>query len=173
MIRQFYFCFVMVASLVSLDKARAGNVVLDWNASASTNAVGYNIYYGTSSGNYQTMVDAGNATSLTVSNLTGGATYYFVATAYDADGNESAYSGEASFIVSGVLTMSLGAGPGSPVLLQFPAEVGHWYEIQATTNFQNWSSIWQSDMAVSNAWMQFSDTNAASFNARFYRLVLH
>ena len=164
----------MVASLVNAPKARAGSVVLDWTASASTNAVGYNVYYGTSSGNYQTQVNAGNATSVTVSNLTGEQpSYYFVATAYDADGNESAYSSEASFIVSGALTLTIGTSPGSPALLQFPAEPGHWYEVQATTNFQDWSSIWQSDLAVSNVLMQFSDSDAGSFNSRFYRLVLH
>lgn len=55
---------------------------------------GYRLYYGTSSGVYTTMVDVGNVTAYTVSNLSQGEIYYFAVTAYDAGGNESAFSEE-------------------------------------------------------------------------------
>jgi hypothetical protein len=163
----------MVALLAGFENAHGYSLILDWNASASPNTVGYNVYYGTTSGNYPNKLNAGNALSDTISNLTAGVTYYFVATAYDANGNESPYSAQVSFIVPGILTLTPGANPGSPATIQFPAAPGHWYEVQATTNLLDWDSIWQSNVAVSNAWMQCTDPNAAAFASRFYRLVLH
>ena len=41
------------------------------------------------------MVDVGNVTTYTVSNLAPG-TYYFVVTAYDSSNDESSFSNEAS-----------------------------------------------------------------------------
>lgn len=166
--------------LASLVSAVARSVELDWNASSSPDVAGYNVYYGTTSGNYSHKVDAGNAVSVTISNLNAGATYFFAATAYDTNGNESAYSSEVSFIVPGLLTMSRGAAaltqslglPAAPVM-QFPVEPGHWYEVQATTDFHTWTTIWQTGVAVSNVWLQFSDPDARLFQSRFYRLVLH
>jgi hypothetical protein len=54
---------------------------------------GYKVYYGTASGNYTMVIDAGNVTSYDVSGLAAG-TYYFVVTAYDTVGSESPYSNE-------------------------------------------------------------------------------
>ena len=166
--------------LAGLANATARNVELDWNASSSPNVAGYHVYYGTTSGNYSHKVDAGDAISVTISNLTAGATYFFAATAYDTNGNESAYSSEVSFIVPGILTMSQAAPPASQSLglpaaplIQFPVEPGHWYEVQATTDFNTWTTIWQTSVAVSNVWLQFSDPDARLFPSRFYRLVLH
>jgi hypothetical protein len=75
---------------------------------------GYNIYYGTVSHDYTNMISAGNATNLTVSNLEPGVAYYFAATAYDDEGNESTYSNEAIFedysaTASGILNLQVTA----------------------------------------------------------------
>jgi hypothetical protein len=173
-VKQNIFRFLIVLlGFLCVDKALAVDLTLDWSASASPNAAGYNVYYGTSSGTYLYKVDAGNATSATLSNLTAGVTYYFAATTYDGVGDESAYSSEVSFIVPGILTMNSAASPGGPSPLQFPVAPGHWYEVQASTDLLNWASIWQSDVVASNCWMQFTDPAAASYSSRFYRLVLH
>ena len=173
MSQKFYFLLVMIACLAGVEKANGGNIILDWTASASPNAAGYYVYYGTTSGIYSYKVDAGNVTSVTISNLACGVTYYFAATAYDANGDESQFSGEVSFVVPAGLEMSIGASSGGSQVIQFPAAPGHWYEIQATTDFQNWTSIWQSAVATSNVEMQYTDPNAGSFTSRFYRLVMH
>jgi hypothetical protein len=173
MLRKFYFLLVMFACLAGVEKASASNITLGWNASASPNVAGYHVYYGTTSGIYPYKIDAGNATLVTISNLTVGVTYYVAATAYDANGDESPFSGEVSFVAAAGLEISIGASSGGPPAIQFSAEAGHWYEIQATTDFQNWSSIWQSDVAASNVSMQYTDPNAGSFTSRFYRLVMH
>lgn len=76
----------LVLLFLGIAQSYAGQVTLAWDASPSSNVGGYKIYYGQTSGSYSANVDAGNQTSYTVSNLTAGATYYFVATAYDTAG---------------------------------------------------------------------------------------
>jgi len=153
--------------------AAAQNIILEWDASNSPDVTGYNLYYGTNSGSYPVKIDAGDSTSVTISNLLAGVTYYFVATAYDANGDESAYSNEVTFILPGILTLTPGANAGDPALIQFPVAPGHWYEVQATSNFQTWSTLWQTEVAVSNIWVQYTDPDTGAFNSRFYRLILH
>jgi hypothetical protein len=69
------------------------NVTLSWNP-GDGNAVGYNVYRGTAQGGpYQeinTALDA--STNYTDSTVVSGATYYYVATEVNAQGQESAYS---------------------------------------------------------------------------------
>lgn len=73
------------------------NALCSWSASPDTNVVGYEIYYGGASGDYTNSIDSGNATTVIVTGLVPGATYYFAATAYDAEGNESIFSNEAIY----------------------------------------------------------------------------
>jgi fibronectin type 3 domain-containing protein len=65
---------------------------------------GYRVYYGTSSRTYLQNKGSGSnvgaATSYVVTNLTAGRTYYFSVTAYDAAGNESDYSSEATRLIN-------------------------------------------------------------------------
>ena len=73
-------------------------VTLAWDAPADTTSVaGYKLHYGTASGAYNQVVDAGNSTSTTVTGLQPGVTYYFAATSYNSGGTESAYSNEITF----------------------------------------------------------------------------
>jgi hypothetical protein len=59
-----------------------------------TELTGYRVHYGTASGNYTSVIDAGNVATCVVSNLTPG-TYYFAVTAYNSSG-DSDYSTEGS-----------------------------------------------------------------------------
>ena len=87
-------------ALLPLNALATGNISLAWDPSSTTNLAGYNIYYGVASLAYTNMVSAGTATSITISNLVEGTTYYFAATAYDTAGLESDYSAEVSGLVS-------------------------------------------------------------------------
>ena len=73
-----------------------GTISLAWDANTSSDIAGYKVYYGTSSGNYPAVINVGNTTTYTVSNLHGGLTYYLAVTDYDTSGNESGYSNEIS-----------------------------------------------------------------------------
>jgi len=71
------------------------SVTLFWNPGASTSVVaGYSLHYGTATGHYTGQIDAGLATSMAVTNLQPGGTYYFAMTAYTSSGEESGYSNE-------------------------------------------------------------------------------
>jgi uncharacterized repeat protein (TIGR01451 family) len=82
------------------------SVSLAWDQSPDTNVVGYAVYYGNSSGAYDSRLDVGTNTTATV-RLAGGLTYFFVATSYDAEGLESEASNEVSYSVPGVADLSI------------------------------------------------------------------
>lgn len=170
---KFHALFILAALLAGPRFAAAAAVTLGWNASSSPGTAGYNVYYGTTSGNYTSKLSVGNVTDATISNLTAGVTYYFSATTVDTNGNESTFSNETTFIVPGVLTLNKGANPGAPMLIQFPVAPGHWYEVQASTDLHTWTTISQTAVATANTWLQVTDPDAGSFTSRFYRLVLH
>lgn len=86
---------------ITVQPGTTGSATLAWTSpttrtdgSALTNLAGFNIYYGTSPGSYPNKIAVANPglTTFVVTNLLGGSTYFFVATAYDSTGAESAYS---------------------------------------------------------------------------------
>jgi hypothetical protein len=76
------------------------SINLAWNASTpgSDPAVGYNVYRGGVTGGPYTKLNAALVTVTTFSDASGagGATYFYVIEAVDAQGNASIYSNEAS-----------------------------------------------------------------------------
>src|SRR5579871_3193212 len=95
----------LAAFTITVQAGSTSSVTLTWTApttrtdgSALTNLAGYNIYYGNAVGNYTTKVPVPGTSTLTyvITNLPTGATYYFVATAYDLNGIESAYTNPVS-----------------------------------------------------------------------------
>jgi len=119
--KKFLCVALLLAGTVATTQA-AQSVTLAWNPSSGSSVVGYRVYYGTSSGTYTTSVDVGNNTTVTLSNLTAGATYYFVVKAYDSGGLESVASNEASGLVTGALTVVLST-PGSSTNFNGPAVI--------------------------------------------------
>src|SRR2546421_9384200 len=81
----------------AINTARAGSVTLAWRPSPSYGIVAYTIYYGTSSGSYQTALVVPNATIAQINGLVEGTTYYFAASTVTATGEESQVSNEAQF----------------------------------------------------------------------------
>lgn len=74
----------------------AATVSMSWNANTDNDLAGYRVYYGTASGSYPHSLDAGNATTVEIGDLSADTTYYFIVTAYDTSGNESEPSDEVS-----------------------------------------------------------------------------
>ncbi len=70
------------------------NLNLAWNPNPETDISAYRLSYGTSSGQYNQVVDVGRDTRATVSNLEQGKTYYFVVTAVNYAGMASDPSSE-------------------------------------------------------------------------------
>ena len=80
----------------------ASSVTLDWNPNTEPDLAGYKIYVATSSGAYGAAIatEPATATSHVVTGLQPGVTYFFVITAFDTAGNESARSDEVSATAS-------------------------------------------------------------------------
>jgi Fibronectin type III domain len=148
------------------------NVHLAWDPPKSLTVAGYFLYCGNEPGVYTNKIDIGNNTTAAVSGLQEGQTYHFAVTAYNSDGVESALSNDTSYLTPGWLRL-LGAINFGSLGMEFPVAPGHWYEVQASINMQAWTTIGRTGTATSNAWTQFTDSQAGQFPNRFYRLVLH
>lgn len=92
---------VAAASLFSLTLHAASSGTLAWNASSSPNITAYTLRYGTTSGNYPSVLNAGAALTATIPNLIGGTRYYIVVTARNSSGLESNPSNEISYTPPG------------------------------------------------------------------------
>ncbi len=72
-----------------------------WDANADPSVAGYHVFVGTIPGQPSSEIDAGNNTSIIISNLLPGTTYYFSVTAYSTTGAESLPSSEVSYTTPG------------------------------------------------------------------------
>jgi fibronectin type 3 domain-containing protein len=81
-------------------QATAHSVTLNWNASSST-VSGYNVYRSTTNGSGYAKVNSSLVGGMTYSDssVQGGTTYYYVTTAVDSSGTESAYSNQATAVI--------------------------------------------------------------------------
>jgi hypothetical protein len=82
--------FVMLSGPVQGEQ----HVTLAWDPSPDSTVIGYRLYYGATSSQYTNALEAGKATTITVSGLEDGVTYFYAVTAYDAFGIESDFSNE-------------------------------------------------------------------------------
>ena len=83
---------------LTLNAPSSSSATLTWNANTESDLAGYRVYRATSSGTYGAPIATiqGNTTSYIATGLQFGTTYFFVVTAFDIAGNESAYSNEVS-----------------------------------------------------------------------------
>ena len=87
--------FLLVVSLIGYSDTQT----LSWDANTESDIAGYKMYYGDASGHYTNTIDVGKVTTMQVSNLLNGVTYFFVVTAYNTSGLESLPSNEVSYTV--------------------------------------------------------------------------
>jgi hypothetical protein len=103
---------VLILIIVSTLEVSAASVRLAWEPSPEPLVTGYRLYVGRSSGVYTDVIDAGNRTDSTVTGLDAGTTYYFTATAYTDTGDESVFSNETSYTLTGEAPASSGGSSG-------------------------------------------------------------
>lgn len=72
-------------------------ITLAWNQNPEPDIAGYELNYGTTSGSYNTTVNSGVNTSVSVSGLSEGVTYFFAVIAYNSAGMRSQPSSEVSY----------------------------------------------------------------------------
>jgi fibronectin type 3 domain-containing protein len=88
-----------VANITVINTTDVSPITVIWDANTDPELAGYKVYYGTSSGDYDTVVDVGTQTSFVLSNLISNETYYIAVTAYNTSNVESRYSNELIYIV--------------------------------------------------------------------------
>jgi Fibronectin type III domain len=141
------------------------SVALAWIPSSSTNVVGYKIYYGTTSLNYDSLVDVGSTNAVTIAGLMDGTTYYFAAVAVDSAGGESPFSNEAVYTVpSAAATLAVSPGLGGGFSFSVSGISGYQYVVQSSTDLVNWVPV-----QTNTAPFTFTDTNAVATPQCFYR----
>jgi hypothetical protein len=141
---------VMIAVWIILGAAASdgfgAQVTLAWNANAESDLGGYRVHHGTTSGSYSVHIDVHNVTTYTVTGLTEGQTYYFVATAYDTSGNESGYSNQVShtipssqgrLLLTPAADLTSSGNPGGPFT---PASITYTLANSGTTSI-NWTAV--------------------------------
>lgn len=114
---------ILIIILLGNNIAFAGTANLSWNANSESDLSGYKIYYGTSprtgdcpTGGYPNVLNAGNATSYAINNLTDGQTYHFSITAYDTSNNESCFSSEESKTIPTTTSATISNVKFTPVI---------------------------------------------------------
>lgn len=84
--------------LASFGCLHAAGVRLAWDPSQSPDVIGYVLRWGHTSAVYNASnIYHGPVTNCSISNLIAGTNYYFVVTAYNADGIESDFSNEVMY----------------------------------------------------------------------------
>jgi hypothetical protein len=146
------------------------NVTLAWNPIANPLVAGFNVYYGGASGICTNKIDAGLNSSVTISNLTAGATYYFALTTYSSTGAESALSPAVSYAVPPQPAVQLAMPSANQFVLTITGVTGHSYAIQASQDLVNWTVIGTVTPGAGGS-VAFTDSNAAGYPSRFYRTL--
>ena len=114
--KSYLIVLVLMLCLFISSAGYGANKTVEWiaptlNADGSpcTDLAGYKLYYGKVSGSYTNNIAIGLVESYTVTidNTKDGETYYFVMTAIDTSGNESALSNEISYTIPDVAPQSI------------------------------------------------------------------
>jgi hypothetical protein len=86
-------------TITVINTADVSQITVRWDANTEPELAGYKVYYGTSSRDYDTVVDVSTQASYVLSNLVSDETYYITVTAYNTSNYESTYSNEVIYNV--------------------------------------------------------------------------
>lgn len=165
-----FLLLLVAAGCLAATTARAERKVgLAWDSATDNTTAGYVVYAYEEDSLLLARLDVGGNTYAEVPGLKEGLNYTFYVTAYNPYRIESAPSLPISFRVPVPLQM-ISPSPTTAGKLRFPAAPGRSYELQASTDLVNWSTIWQTGVANSYAWIEYQDPRARYYNSRFYRL---
>jgi len=150
---------------------------MTWNPSPDPSVTGYNIYYGTASHDYTSMIPVGNVAGTVIDNLSENTTYFFAAKAHDAAGNESEFSNEATYssqvvkinasqnlllqtmpaaLTDDQVTFSLASGAPDGVSINSTNGALSWNTCQANANTTNSISVIITDLTNPSASTQIN-----------------
>ena len=156
--------------LLAQDASANQSVSFAWMPNSEPDVAGYKVYYGVASRSYSNAVDAGNATTATVSNLATGTTYYFALVAYNTLGVQSAYTSELVYSVPGAAParLQMRMTPTGQTILTITGTAGQTYNVEASADFQSWATIRTVTLDASGS-ATVTEDNPTSRTRRFYR----
>ncbi len=166
------FAAILLGTCVSLSAKGTQNVSIAWDASSDPNTAGYVVYVGSDPANFTSQLNVGTNTTITLSGLQAGSTNYFAVSAYNKANVMSAPSQPITFIAPGKITMKSKSSPSSVAALSFPIAPGHSYQLQASTDMVNWSTLYQTAVATTNTMLNYTDVQAPQYSKRYYRLLM-
>ncbi len=131
------YLFIFLVLSITSQNVYSGAIKANWDANTEPDLKGYKLYYGTVPSDYLNWesVDVGNVNSYLVGNLDENVTYYFVVTAYDSSGNESAPSDEVSALVTGPQATASVSGDSIIVRWTFILDADSYEIFQGTEPF--------------------------------------
>ena len=145
-------------------------VNLEWNPVTNGSITGYRIYCLEEGATEPVQIDVGSATSTTMGGLKEGLGYTFTVTAYNEQGRESTPSTPAKIVVPVPVQLVRPSTPTAIKRIRFPVAPGRSYEIQASVDLRNWTTIWQTGIATTYTWLEVPDLQSGSLKQRYYRL---
>jgi autotransporter-associated beta strand protein len=138
-----------------LATSQGTQIQLDWNAADTNYASGYNIWRSLTSGSGYMLVGSTTNTTFVNSGLAVNQTYYYVVTATNTFGS-SAYSPEASAATQPALKWTGAAN------LNWDGATTNWSVNGLPATYQNGSSVWFDDTALSNVTINVTATMSPS-----------
>jgi hypothetical protein len=134
-------------------------VALGWNPSPDPATTGYFLCWGYAADQCTNRLDVGSVTNTSVAGLSLGILYWFNIVAYDGTGRESAPSNDIShqLPVAGrpaeppnlSLSIVQADGGGTVAQFSFQGQASAIYDVQATTDFEQWTVIGTTNCSAS------------------------
>ena len=147
------------------------SVSLAWDPAAGVS--GYRLYSGTTTRKYSSVQEIGSATSVQVTNLSPGVTYFFALTSYDSLGMESVFSSELPYTVyvgrPAPITLNIQIPPTRRTIITGSATASLSYDVLATQDLKTWTSLGVVTADVNGAF-SFTDNSAPNYSQRYYKL---
>jgi hypothetical protein len=116
------YIILLCISCTSGARIMADSVSLTWDPGSIPNLAGYRLYSGTTPGAFTQRIEVGNSTTISVSNLTKGQTYFFAVTAYNTSGAESPPSDKVSYTVPFPITAGASVQASAPATTAMAAQ---------------------------------------------------
>jgi len=172
----------LIPVVTQATDAAAPAVSLTWIPNAEANLAGYKLHFGSSSGNYSTVLDVGAVLKAPLPPMILGQTYYVALSAYDTNARESPLSAELIVTASppgpvaspGFAGSSAGQGALQwryPKVTNSPAD--H-FAIQSSEDLVTWSpagSITSTEAVHTDAqWLHFRVPFATDKTRQFFRV---
>ena len=166
--------FFLLCLALSASAAFGAAVRLAWDRNPELYVAGYKVHYGTATNSYPNVIDTGIATTVAISNLVEGTTYYFVVTAYSLLRAESDFSQPLVYQVPGLPPNSLfiksfTVEPGGGLKVTWQSQPGLTYRVLSKTklNQPTWS-IRSANVLAATTNTSWIDTAITRTGCRFY-----